>query len=413
MSKTFFIKKTAFDDTSNNIAVRESTSFVIGPGELNGPAGIARNSDLRLYGFGSAKWGEGVDQNLFRILENFACPRKESGDPGYDANNPKPKDEGDLGLGNGITVPVIGQEWFDTTSEIVHIFTLSGWSPIFDPNNLNFNGNRISNVADPVDPQDAATLNYVDSHYVSLVYGDANYVNVAGDTMTGILTMGSGSSIAMSGNRITALGDAISGGDAVSRLFADGRYVNKSAGDTITGSLVFASGANIIMTNGSITGLSTAAPLASSDAISRGAGDNRYLKLSGGTMIGSLAMSNQRITSVGTPINTTDAVNKNYADGKVPFFTYGHVSAVGYTNIVGSWSNTSNYFDVFPPANYTMADLAGFIPSIGKIYFNGDVNADDSMRVQPSYLSDRIRVYVQNTEQRATPWGNYLAVWIK
>jgi hypothetical protein len=136
MSETFLIKKTAFDD-AGLIADREANSFVIGPGELNGPAGITRASDLRLYGFGSLKWGEGVDQNLFRLLENFACARKETGDiliagsPTvlYDETiNPvMPKDENDLGIGNGITTPVLGQPWYDTTSNTLFSFNGTHW----------------------------------------------------------------------------------------------------------------------------------------------------------------------------------------------------------------------------------------------------------------------------------------------
>lgn len=156
MSETFFIKKTAFDDTSNNITKRESNSFIIGPGELNGPAGLARESDLRLYGFGAAKWGEGVDQNMFRILENFATPRKVAGD--YNPDNPSipydsttmavlPKDENDLGIGNGITVPVVGQFWYDTTllSETTFVWNGTYWITIGqNPGTITLNAGAMS-----------------------------------------------------------------------------------------------------------------------------------------------------------------------------------------------------------------------------------------------------------------------------
>ena len=137
MAETFLIKKTAFNDFGL-IAQREANSFVIGPGELNGPAGLARASDLRLFGFGSLKWGEGVDQNLYKLLENFACPRKVNGD--YRSGSPSlynsatdpvaPKDENDLGIGNGITTPVEGQGWYDTTSETTFIFDGQYWVTI-------------------------------------------------------------------------------------------------------------------------------------------------------------------------------------------------------------------------------------------------------------------------------------------
>ena len=91
--------------------------------------------------------------------------------------------------------------------------------------------------------------------------------------------------------------------------------------------------------------------------------------------------------------------------------TGGQSYCVGYTNQVGSFNNNSNYFDVYPPSGYTMADNYGFIASIHVIHFAGGVNGDDSMRCTYSYLGDRIRVYVQNTEQRSTPAANWLAIW--
>ena len=93
--------------------------------------------------------------------------------------------------------------------------------------------------------------------------------------------------------------------------------------------------------------------------------------------------------------------------------TYGNTvySTAGYSNIVGSFSNSANYFDVFPPSGKTMSNLVAFVPSIAVIHYAGGVNGDDSMRCTWSSLSDRIRVYVQNTEQRSTPAANYMAVW--
>jgi hypothetical protein len=94
-------------------------------------------------------------------------------------------------------------------------------------------------------------------------------------------------------------------------------------------------------------------------------------------------------------------------------FTSGNTiySTSGFTNQVGSWNNGANYFDVFPPAGKTMANLVAFIPSIAVIHYAGGVNGDDSMRCTWSNLGNRIRVYVQNTEQRSTPAANWLAIW--
>jgi hypothetical protein len=83
----------------------------------------------------------------------------------------------------------------------------------------------------------------------------------------------------------------------------------------------------------------------------------------------------------------------------------------GFTNHVGNFRNDYNWFDVYPPVGKTMLNLLGFIPSIAVIHYAGGVNGDDSMRCTWSNLGDRIRVWVQNTEQRSTPAANWLAIW--
>jgi hypothetical protein len=93
-------------------------------------------------------------------------------------------------------------------------------------------------------------------------------------------------------------------------------------------------------------------------------------------------------------------------------FTSGvSTSTSGFTNQVGSWNFGANHFDVYPPAPFTMANLVAFIPSIYIIHFAGGVDGNDSLVCTWSNLGDRIRVYVQNTEQRSTPGANWLAIW--
>ena len=141
--------------------------------------------------------------------------------------------------------------------------------------------------------------------------------------------------------------------------------------------------------------------------ISITASDTARVAKSGDTMTGYL-------TLVGAPVNANHAATKTYVDGRLPQYTFvsgAQYSTSGFTNQVGSFNNGANFFDVFPPAGKSMANIIGFIPSIHVIHYAGGVNGDDSMRCTYSYLSDRIRVYVQNTEQRSTPAANYLAIW--
>ncbi len=180
------------------------------------------------------------------------------------------------------------------------------------------------------------------------------------------------------------------------------------------------------LSGGTLTGYLTlhAGPTNLMHAVNKDYTDQTFLKLSGGTLTGPVYLS-------GGPTSNSEAANKKYVDDQDAAiqtavnntisgvlsptnnatFTYGNNQAVGFTNIVGGFSNASNYFDVFPPTGKTMAKLIAFIPSIAYIAFAGDVNGDDSMRCIGEKLSDRIRIYVQNTEQRATPSVNWLAIW--
>ncbi len=47
------------------------TGFQIAAGSFDGPGGAVSSSTLRLYGRGALEWGEAVDEDLLRTLENF------------------------------------------------------------------------------------------------------------------------------------------------------------------------------------------------------------------------------------------------------------------------------------------------------------------------------------------------------
>jgi hypothetical protein len=121
------------------------------------------------------------------------------------------------------------------------------------------------------------------------------------------------------------------------------------------------------------------------------------------------------LTLIGSPVNANHAATKAYVDTTAAYtITYGTTSSTsGFTNQVGSFNNTRNYFDVFPPVGKTMGNLEAFIPSIAVIHYAGGVNGDDSMRCvwSSTEVAGRIRVWVQNTEQRSTPAANWLAIW--
>lgn len=196
--------------------------------------------------------------------------------------------------------------------------------------------------------------------------------------------------------------------NTVSKVVARDASGNFSAG-TITASLVGsvtgnATSASQLQTARTINGVS----FNGTANITIDANDPTKVAIAGSTMTGYLTLN-------GNPTSALHAAPKQYVDSRLPqfSFTYGNTvySTSGYTNQVGSWNNGANFFDVFPPLGKTMANLVAFIPSIAVIHYAGGVDGNDSLRCTWSDLGDRIRVYVQNTEQRSTPAASYLAIW--
>ena len=195
--------------------------------------------------------------------------------------------------------------------------------------------------------------------------------------------------------------------NTASKVVARDASGNFSAG-TITANLVGAvtgnaSTATQLQTARNINGVS----FNGTQDITIVATDATKVALAGSTMTGYL-------TLVGAPVNGNHATTKTYVDSRLPQYTIvsgAQYSTSGFTNQVGSFNDGANFFDVFPPAGKSMGNIVAFIPSIHVIHYAGGVNGDDSMRCTYSYLGDRIRVYVQNTEQRSTPAANYLAIW--
>jgi hypothetical protein len=83
--------------------------------------------------------------------------------------------------------------------------------------NYTAKNNKIVDLADPTDPQDAATKNYVDTQ-------DALQVTKTGDSMSGILAMGS--------NKITGLGAPTLTDDAATKTYVDAKVNQVSSGAT-------------------------------------------------------------------------------------------------------------------------------------------------------------------------------------
>jgi hypothetical protein len=215
---------------------------------------IVADTSLVLLGKGFTDYGERLQEDMLHLLEHFAFPTE----PAY---------------------PIEGQIWYKNSAQQLWVCVdplgatvADRWSEIVIANpdgNLDMGAYRIVNLGNPVNAQDAVTLSYADTRYV----------NVAGDTITGNITMttgdlvlGSGDITLTSGNLnilagnvtlqagtmivptgsdITISDAPVNGVDVTNKAYVDGEistavaalgavYVDV-AGDTMTGPLVMSS----------------------------------------------------------------------------------------------------------------------------------------------------------------------------
>ena len=227
-----------------------------------------------------------------------------------------------------------------------------------------------------------------------------SYLNMINTTTSGSLSV-------FNGNLPATISVDATSANTASKVVARDASGNFAAG-TITANVVGAvtgnaSTATQLQTARNINGVS----FNGTQDITIIATDSTKVALAGSTMTGYL-------TLVGAPVNADHAATKTYVDSRLPQYTIvsgAQYSTSGYTNQVGSFNDGANFFDVFPPVGKSMANIVAFIPSIHVVHYAGGVDGNDSIRCTYSYLGDRIRVYVQNTEQRSTPAANYLAIW--
>jgi len=256
----------------------------IQPGTLNS------TTDLQLYGQGTLQWGAGVDQNQLRLLENYAVEEK-AGSPG------EPQTEIDIGItGTGVNNPTVGQSWYNLTDFQLYTYTGADWviggsifasAPGAEPanpvvgtlwyntttNQLNvYNGATFESTAEdylplaggtmlgniamgglevtglPAVPSatGAASKEYVDNELSSAIAtAGTDFVNVTGDTMTGVLQFDSNMFL------YEGIGNVAAGADI--RLVGSGLitagnnlYLVSDDGNGASGDIIFAKGSQVI-----------------------------------------------------------------------------------------------------------------------------------------------------------------------
>jgi len=205
-------------------------------------------TSLQLVGRGvthynaTTTWGQALQNNAIHHLENFA-------------NSQPPAS------------PLNGQLWFNTAVPSMNVWFNGAWSGIVvqgmpTQGDVDMNQYSITNLGDAVNPQDA----------VNLRTADARYVNVAGDYMSGVLSMTEPLSGVL--HKITDLADT----------------------DVPTGAVIDLNTAN------------------GTDALNMRTADARYVNVDGDTMLADLDMGMHRITNALDPLQSQDVATKSYVD---------------------------------------------------------------------------------------------------
>lgn len=112
------------------------------------------STDLSLFGYIRLKYGEHLQENLLHLLENYACP-EDTLDPG----NP------DLSrsVGNILEAPVMGQFWYNTTTELLNQWVGDRWVPLRSTDDVAANWGGIGDgqqLPRPVSPTTGYVFEY-------------------------------------------------------------------------------------------------------------------------------------------------------------------------------------------------------------------------------------------------------------
>ena len=253
-------------------------SFSINPNKYNGPGAVSQNTNLRLYGAGSLQYGEGVNENFLRILENFASPEATGGSP-----------VAGLGVPDSTyfdpTKAVKGQLWFNSSTSKLMMYDGSNWASA--------GGTTYGTTAPPA-PQSGDL--WFDTSTSQLMIYDGGWVSVAdryvlkaGDTMTGILTLS---------------GDPSNPLEAATKQYVDAQITaNDEIGELTDVDVTGAANTNVLAYNAGTW-----------EVYDIQADLTGKVDIAGDTMTGALTLS-------GDPTNTNHAANKNYVDGHAFIFT--------------------------------------------------------------------------------------------
>ena len=173
---------------------------------------------------------------------------------------------------------------------------------------INMNGNTFYNVPDPVNPQDVATKEYIDTTNKAFVLFEGKYLAV------GDLSMG--------GRRLNDVGMPIENHQASNKFYVDTIVEAATAGDKALRKIqdgIFSSTGDIDMNGNSIIGLPN--PIDRDAAANKNYVDNggAITKLPNGkfTAVSDIDFNGFNLKNIPEPIDGKDAVNKAYVDDRM------------------------------------------------------------------------------------------------
>ncbi len=240
----------------------------------------------------------------------------------------------------------------------------------------------ITGLANPIQPQDAANKDYVDTQV-----GGGNFVLKSGDTMLGGLDM--------NGFSLSGLPMPGSGDQAANRNYVDSNFLFLGGG-ALTGTLDMQNNRIFNLANPSLAG----------DAANKNYVDANFLGFSGGSLFGNIDMGGNMITSLAGPSVGSDAVNKNYVD--LGFLALGGGSLTGDLDMqfnrihnlaapsVGSDAATKSYVDGgFLPLNG--GQLFGQLDMQNNVITNLAAPATPGDAANRAYVDNQANYFVQKT----------------
>lgn len=331
------------------------TGFTIQPGGFNGPGGSQSSSSLRLYGRGALEWGESVDENMLRLAETFsgatppltpvngqlwhqtmyywhntngaAAVDKSNGwwvyNPNTTAVGSVPAKSWGLLNSTGVVAttppssPTIGSYYFNSTEGKLYRWdsaykqAAASWMErAFNESDL---GANLTTAAPTVGP--VSTLKVWDDFVggtgawvapVSIEVDDTEPLQPQNGTLWYDTSVDP--AVLKIYDEATATWNVVSvaGAPAATNIDMSGSYniINLPAQ---TYPQANSNNAATISYVNSAVSLGNLTPTL----------NGTYVNVTGDTMTGALSLGNNKITSLATPTNTTDAANKTYVDSAI------------------------------------------------------------------------------------------------